>query len=117
MELMQLEMFIAVVEERSVRKAASRVFRCQPAISIALKKLEYEMGTRLLDRSRHMDYRPTLVGKRLYEYATRMIELRNKALLLGKKTPEQSATPRHTAETLARCTTEISLPLQGMSLV
>ena len=82
MELMQLEMFIAVVEERSVRKAADRVFRTQPAISIALKKLESELGTRLFDRSRQMNYKPTRVGKRLYEYATRIIILRNKALSL-----------------------------------
>ena len=40
MELMQLEMFVAVIEERSVQKAADRVCRTQPAVSIALRKLE-----------------------------------------------------------------------------
>lgn len=31
MELMQLEMFVAVVEESSFQKAAERLFRTQPA--------------------------------------------------------------------------------------
>jgi LysR family transcriptional regulator, low CO2-responsive transcriptional regulator len=78
MELMQMEMFIAVVEERSGRKAAERVFRTQPAISMALKKSESEMGAQLPGRSRPTNYRPTLVGRRLYEYATQMVALRNK---------------------------------------
>lgn len=42
MELMQMEMFVAVVEEGSVRAAAGRVFRTQPAVSIAIRKLEEE---------------------------------------------------------------------------
>ena len=32
-ELMQLEMFVAVVEEQSFLRAAERVFRTQPAVS------------------------------------------------------------------------------------
>ena len=91
---MQLEMFIAVVEERSVRKAAARVFRTQPAISIAIKKLENEMGIPLLDRSRQMDYRPTLVGKRLYDHAIRIVGLRNKALLLCQKRTNSAVSNR-----------------------
>jgi len=49
---MQLEMFLAVVEERSVNKAAGRVCRTQPAVSIALRKLEEEFGVPLLNRTR-----------------------------------------------------------------
>jgi DNA-binding transcriptional LysR family regulator len=116
MELMQLEMFIAVIEERSVRKAASRVFRTQPAISIALKKLENEMGTRLLDRSRQMDYRPTMVGKRLYEYAIRMIGLRNKALLLSKTACQRSAVSHETVEIISGCAAQISTAPKRLSL-
>lgn len=52
MELMQLEMFVAVVEERSFLRAAERVFRTQPAVSIGLRKLEGRIGVPLLDRSR-----------------------------------------------------------------
>jgi DNA-binding transcriptional LysR family regulator len=86
-ELMQLEMFIAVVEERSVRKAADRVFRTQPAVSIALRKLEEQAGTMLLDRSGRRAYRLTAAGELLYECASHMIAMRNEALsmLRGEK--------------------------------
>ncbi len=68
MELMQLEMFVAVVEERSVQRAADRVSRTQPAVSIAVRKLEQDIGTMLLDRSHRRDYRLTRAGEFLYEF-------------------------------------------------
>src|SRR5271157_414839 len=79
MELMQMEMFAAVVEVRSVRGAAERVFRTQPAVSIAIRKLEEEFGASLFDRSKRYEYRLTQVGEALYSYATRMLHLRNEA--------------------------------------
>src|SRR6267154_203662 len=51
MELMQLEMFVAVVEEGSVRAASERVFRTQPAVSIGVRKLEEDFGATLCERS------------------------------------------------------------------
>jgi len=88
MELMQLEMFVAVIEERSVQKAADRVSRTQPAVSIALRKLEDHVGTPLLDRSRRRDYRLTQAGEVLYEFASDVIAMRNQVLsrLRGEQT-------------------------------
>jgi DNA-binding transcriptional LysR family regulator len=80
MELMQMEMFVAVVDERSVRGAAERVFRTQPAVSIALRKLEEEVGAALFDRERRYEYRLTEVGQELYRYAVRVLNLRNEAV-------------------------------------
>lgn len=77
MELMQLEMFVAVVEEGSVHKAADKVCRTQPAISIALRKLENEIGAPLFDRAQRYDYHLTPAGELLYSYATRLVTLRN----------------------------------------
>ena len=79
MELMQLEMFVAVYEERSFRRAAERVYRTQPAVSLALARLEEEAGARLLERERGQreEIRLTKVGELVYEYASRMIGLRN----------------------------------------
>ena len=77
---MQLEMFVAVVEEGSVRAAAERVLRTQPAVSIAMSKLEREFETPLFDRSRRHEYRLTQVGETLYNYATRMLNLRREAV-------------------------------------
>ena len=40
MEFSQLEFFVTVVAEGSFSKAAERVFRTQPAVSIAIRRLE-----------------------------------------------------------------------------
>lgn len=82
MELMQLEMFVAVVEEHSITKAAERVCRTQPAVSCALSKLEREVDTLLVDRSRTQPFGLTKAGELLYEYSSRIIGLRNEALSL-----------------------------------
>jgi DNA-binding transcriptional LysR family regulator len=79
MELMQLEMFIAVVEKRSVRKAAEEVCRTQPAVSMALRKLEEEIDARLFERSQRFDYTLTPVGDVVYQYAKRVMDLRKEA--------------------------------------
>jgi DNA-binding transcriptional LysR family regulator len=80
MELMQLEMFVAVAEEGSVHKAADKVCRTQPAVSIALKKLAIEVGSPLFDRKHRFDYHLTPTGEILYSYATRLLSLRNEAV-------------------------------------
>lgn len=80
MELMQLEMFVAVVEEGSVRGAAERVFRTQPAVSIAVSKLEREFEAPLFDRSKRHEYRLTQAGEALYHHATRMLSLRSETV-------------------------------------
>ncbi len=51
MEITQLEFFLKVVEEGGFSKAAERVFRTQPAVSIAVKRLEEEVGAPIFDRS------------------------------------------------------------------
>lgn len=80
MELMQLEMFVAVVKEGSVRAAAERVFRTQPAVSIAVRKLEREFEAPLFDRSKRHEYRLTQAGEALYRNATRMLSLRSETI-------------------------------------
>lgn len=78
MEITQLEFFLRVVEERSFSKAAERVFRTQPAVSLAIRRLEEEVGAPLFDRS---EKTPTLtdVGEIVYEYAQRIVALREQA--------------------------------------
>ena len=78
MELAQLEFFLRVVEEGSFSKAADRVFRTQPAVSIAVRRLEEEIGAPLFDRAQKT---PTLTdaGEVLYDYARRILALRDQA--------------------------------------
>lgn len=81
MELMQLEMFVAMVEEGSFRKAADRVFRTQPALTMAIRKLEQELGAPLLDRANRNDYALTDSGEVFYEHAKRLLNLRDEGLV------------------------------------
>ena len=72
MDLLQLEHFLAVVEEGTFTRAAERVCRTQPAVSQSIKKLEDESArrsspatsTRFADRSRAdaRGVRATMVG-------------------------------------------------------
>ena len=79
MEFKQLEMFVGVAEERSVQRAAARVFRTQAAVSMAIAKLEDEAGRALFVRSRREPFLLTEVGEKFYRYAKRLIELRDEA--------------------------------------
>jgi DNA-binding transcriptional LysR family regulator len=85
MELMQLEMLVAVAEEHSFLRAAERVFRTQPAVSIGLRKLEGRIGVPLIDRSSRRGGRLTPAGERLYEYARKILVLRDEALSVVKR--------------------------------
>ena len=78
MEFSQLETFLVVAAERSFSRAAERLFRTQPAISIALRKLEEEVGAPLFDRSKKMP-ELTAAGQQLLSYAQRLLSLRQEA--------------------------------------
>src|SRR5579864_6394179 len=80
MELMQLRMLVAVVEEGSIQKAARRVFRTAPAVSMALRKLELEVGGPVFDRSELRDHILTSSGEVLVHYARRMLALHGEAV-------------------------------------
>jgi DNA-binding transcriptional LysR family regulator len=79
MELTQLEFFIKVVEEGSFSRAAERVYRTQPAVSIAIKRLEEEIGAPLFERSQKAPVL-TELGRLVYDYATRILSLRDQTL-------------------------------------
>ncbi len=68
MELDQLKLFTDLVREQSFTKVAERNFLTQPAVSLRIRNLEEELGTKLLERTT----RKVLVteeGRILYEYA------------------------------------------------
>ena len=91
MEFKQLEMFVALANERHVQRAAERVFRTQPAVSMAMAKLEEEIGSDLFIRRE--SFRLTPAGEILYTYAKQMLELRQEAttVLLDRGAPRASA--------------------------
>ena len=90
MDLLQLEHFLAVVEERTFTRAAERVCRTQPAVSQSIKKLEEEVGVQLLTRASR-DVSPTEAGLLLADYARQMIDLRSEALQLIRRQIRRTA--------------------------
>lgn len=75
MELSQLAIFLAVAEERSFSRAAQKLLRTQPAISLAVQRLESELGETLVDRSLK-DGTLTDAGKVVFEYARKFENVR-----------------------------------------
>jgi DNA-binding transcriptional LysR family regulator len=78
MELSQLETFLAVAEERSFSRAATRLHRTQPAVSQVIRKLEQSVGETLFDRAAR-DGSLTAAGALLRDYALRLMALRREA--------------------------------------
>src|SRR5262249_52540858 len=79
MDLIQLEHFLAVVDERTFTRAAERVCRSQPAVSQSIRRLEEEIGVPLFARDVH-DVSLTEAGQMLGDYARKMLRTRNEAL-------------------------------------
>jgi len=78
MDLFQLEIFLTVAREGSFSRAAEKLYRTQPAISQAIRKLEMEVGEALFDRSSR-DGTLTDAGQLLQEYAQKLLNLRGEA--------------------------------------
>lgn len=79
MDLLQLEHFLAIVEERTFTRAAERVSRTQPAVSQSIKKLEDEIGAPLFARDVH-EVTLTEAGRVLADYARKMVQMRDEAM-------------------------------------
>lgn len=78
MDINQLEVLVAVAQERSFSRAAELLNRTQPAVSQAIRRLELEIGEQLFDRS-SKDGTLTSAGEVLLEYARQMLNLRRDA--------------------------------------
>src|SRR6185369_17770890 len=74
MEMHPLRVFLTVASEKSFSRAAERLLRTQPAISLSIQRLESEMGEKLIDRSAK-DLLLTDAGKIVLEYAHRFENL------------------------------------------
>src|SRR5207244_12039351 len=74
MELYPLKVFLTVATEKSFSRAAEKLFRTQPAISLAIQKLESDLQEKLIDRS-GKDLLLTDAGRIVYDYARRFENL------------------------------------------
>lgn len=77
MDLRLLSSFLAVVEEEHFGRAAARLFLSPPAVTQHIRRLESELGTRLLNRN---PVSPTPAGERLAGHARTLLAAANAAL-------------------------------------
>src|SRR6266568_2659134 len=74
MELHSLQVFHTVATEKSFSRAAEKLLRTQPAVSLAVQRLEQELGEKLIDRS-GKDLMLTDAGRTVLDYARRFQSL------------------------------------------
>src|ERR1700685_1635084 len=74
MELHSLRVFLTVATEKSFSRAAEKLLRTQPAVSLAIHRLESEFGEQLIVRS-GKDLLLTDAGSLVFEYAHRFENL------------------------------------------
>jgi DNA-binding transcriptional LysR family regulator len=79
LEFYLLKVFHTVATEGSFSRAAEKLSRTQPAVSLALQKLEAELGEKLMDRAGR-DLILTDAGKIVLEYCRRFENLENEMM-------------------------------------
>ena len=73
MSLTELKFIVAVAQERNFRRAAEKCFVTQPALSLAIKKLEVELNVIIFERSRS-DVSMTEIGAKIVVQAEKVLE-------------------------------------------
>jgi len=74
-----LRYVLTVAEERSISKAARKLYTSQPALSLHVKKLEKELGIQLFDRE-SLPLRLTYAGERFVAIASQIVDLEEQLL-------------------------------------
>jgi LysR family transcriptional regulator, hydrogen peroxide-inducible genes activator len=92
MTLNELRYVVAVAHERSFGRAAQRCFVSQPALSVAIQKLEEELGARLFERG-NAEITVTAVGERVVEQAQKVLEEAARVKELAQAGRDQLAGP------------------------
>ena len=75
MQLYLLQTFLTVATEKSFSRAGEKLLRTQPAVSLAIQRLENDLGEKLIDRS-GKELLLTDSGRIVAEYARRFDNLR-----------------------------------------
>ena len=73
MTLNELRYIVAVAQERNFRRAAEKSFISQPALSLAIQKLEEELGLKIFERGKN-NISMTPVGTEIVGQAQRTLE-------------------------------------------
>jgi len=92
MNLAELRYIVALARERHFGHAAEACFVSQPTLSVAVKKLEDELGVALFERARH-EVRITVAGERVVEQAQRALEAVESVRQVARSESDQLAAP------------------------
>ena len=82
----ELAIFVRIVEEKSLSRAASRLRRSAPAVTRALASLETRIGMRLIDRTTRR-LAPTEAGRLFYDKARTVLAGYEAATLGAREAP------------------------------
>lgn len=92
MTLNELRYVVAVAHELSFGRAAARCFVSQPALSVAIHKLEEELGAPLFERGKS-EVTVTPVGERVVEQAQKVLEEAARLRDIARAGADQLADP------------------------
>lgn len=92
MTLTELRYIVAVARERHFGKAAEACFVSQPTLSIAIKKLEDELGVTLFERGRG-EVTLTPVGAQVVSQSQRVIEEASRVIQIARGGQDQLSAP------------------------
>lgn len=87
MDFRQLRQFVVLATELNYRKAAARLHMTQPPLSVAIKRLETEIGADLFERDR-LGVRLTVAGGAFLREAKRLLEGADAALQAARDAAE-----------------------------
>lgn len=94
MTLNELRFIVAVARERNFRRAAEKAFISQPALSLAVQKLEEELGLKIFERGKS-EVTPTPAGRAIIEQAQRVLEESERIREIAAEGKNQLAAPLH----------------------
>ncbi len=73
MQLRELQYIVAIAQEKSFVRAAAKCFVSQPALSVAVKNMEEELGVTLFERGKSQ-VSVTAIGQKIVAQAQRVLE-------------------------------------------
>jgi DNA-binding transcriptional LysR family regulator len=114
MELRHLRYFVAVAEELHFSRAADRLHVAQPAVSEQVRKLEQELGVRLLNRTKRK-VSLTEAGGALLTEARRVLQQVDRARLATHEARDRTTARLRIGYTPASLPTSVPTALQRLA--